>query len=316
MIAGGNSTKLIGTENWGQSLSTVEVLMEDLETIKLSNLPIENYLSTMSLSNGTILLCGGSGGLREMRKCIQLDRGTWKDHSTLNRTRTSHSAVATQTATFLFGGIDFDIYLREAVYGFDPALKSLKSYEYLPNNSNTWLMGKNEIPRGFEDGFAIASKCGKKIWLIGGIATEKRILSFNVQDHTFQELPSQLNVERREPRCAFIPSTNKIMITGGCTTPDWFSDSTEIFDADDESVTMANPMNVKRAGHGLGTVTINGEDRLAVFGGASGRFTFVDSVELYNTKTLQWETTTIRLKEPKSLFAFLEVKLEDILTMI
>ena len=248
--------------------------------------------------------------LNSMGKCFELNRGTWKDHSTLNRIRVSHSAAVTQTATFLFGGTDFD------GFGFDPAINSRSSYEYLPNNSNTWLMGKNEIPRGYESGFAIASKCGKKIWLIGGIATEKRILSFNVQDHTFQELPSQLNVERREPRCAFIPNTNKIMITGGCNTPDGISNSAEIFDADDESITMANPMNVKRAGHGMGTVTINGEDRLAAFGGASGRFTFLDSVELYNTKTLQWETTTIRLKEPKASFAFLEVKLGDIVTMM
>ena len=94
----------------------------------------------MTHSNGTFLICGGSGDTSE---CIQLVDGTWKDHSTLNRIRFSHSAVVTQTATFLFGGSDFDIFVREEVYGsgLDPVIKSTESYEYLPHNSNTWLMG-------------------------------------------------------------------------------------------------------------------------------------------------------------------------------
>ena len=245
--------------------------------------------------------------LNSMGKCFELNRGTWKDHSTLNRIRVSHSAAVTQTATFLFGGTDFD------GFGFDPAINSRSSYEYLPNNSNTWLMGKNEIPIGFNFGCAIASKCGNKIWLIGGGGTEKRIIGFNVQDHTFQEIPSQLNAERNLHRCAYIPNTNKIMITGGCNRTDGISDSAEIFDTDDGSITMASPMNVKRAGHGMGTVTINGDDRLAVFGGEIST-TWLDGVELYNTQTQQWDTTTMKLKEAKSKFAFLEVKLGDIIS--
>ena len=86
---------------------------------------------------------------------------------------------------------------------------------YLPKDSTLLLMGKTEIPVGFLVGCAIAVKSDQEIWLIGGIQTEKRILSFNVKDHTFQELPSQLNVRRVEHSCAFIPNTNKVMITGG-----------------------------------------------------------------------------------------------------
>ena len=312
IIAGGQSTIPFGTRHMLQSHCTVEVLMQDLGTIQLSTLPVRNHGSKMTINKGNILLCGGS---QDVMKCIQFDHGTWKDHSTLNRIRTSHSAVATQTATFLFGGSNYDIFINEAVYGMGlvPAIKSRKSYEYLPTNSNTWLMGKNEIPRGFEYGFAIASKCGEKVWLIGGLETEKRILSFDTQEHTFQKLPSQLNQGRRCHRCAYIPNTNKIMITGGFygSVPNCY-DSVEIFDTDDGSVTMASPMNEKRSGHGMGIVTINGEERLAVFGGASGSCTYLDSVELYNTQTEQWETTTIKMKEPKADFAFLEVKYGDI----
>ena len=126
-----------------------------------------------------------------------------------------HSVVATQVATFVFGGDN-----------------SRKSYEYLPKDSMTWLMGKTEIPGGFCAGCAIAVKSEQEILLIGGYQTEERILSFNVRDHTFQELPSQLNVGRFGQSCAFIPNTNKVMITGGhCNFNDL--DSTEILDTED-----------------------------------------------------------------------------------
>ena len=104
------------------------------------------------------------------------------------------------------------------------------------------------------------------------------------------------------------------MITGGFFDFSEIFDSTEIFDTDDGSVTMAGPMNVKRFEHGMGTVTINGEDRLVVFGGRSDEDAWLDSVELYNTQTQQWEITTIKLKEPKADFAFLEVKVGDIIS--
>ena len=43
----------------------------------------------------------------------------------------------------------------------------------------------------------------------------------------------------------FIPSTNKIMITGGYS--DDYLDYTEILDTEDGSVTMASPMNFQKA---------------------------------------------------------------------
>ena len=55
---------------------------------------------------------------------------------------------------------------------------------YLPKDSTFLLMGKTEIPVGFWLGCAIAVKSDQEIWLIGGAQTDKRILSFNVKDHT------------------------------------------------------------------------------------------------------------------------------------
>ena len=81
-----------------------------------------------------------------------------------------------------------------------------------------------------------------------------------------------------------------------------------------ETVTwyVASPMNSKRYDHGMGVVTINHEDRLTVFGGYA-RKDRLDSVELYDSKTEKWENTDIKLKQPKSDFGFLSVKLGQVL---
>ena len=65
----------------------------------------------------------------------------------------------------------------------------------------------------------------------------------------------------------------------------------------------------------MGVVTINGEERLAVFGVTDERRrTRFDSVEIYNTQTEEWENTSLKLKEAKSFFAFLSVKLADVIS--
>ena len=269
---------------------SVDFLTGDLRIKQLPNLPQEIYGSSMVAHNGTILLCGGLGNYQ---KCLQLDHGTWKEHSTLNDRRVWHSVVTTQAAIFLFGGYD-----------------SKTTYEYLPKDSTKWLLGKTEIPGGFTEGCAVNS--GQEICLIGGAGTKKRILSFNVESHTFQVLSFQLNERRASHRCAFIPNTNKIIITGGFSYD--YLDSTEILDTDFGSVTMGSPMNSKRDGHGMGIVTINGEDRVTVFGGSDGKK--LDSVELFNTQTEKWETADFKLSEPRVGFGFLPIKLGDILSQL
>ena len=216
----------------------------------------------------------------------------------LNEERFWHSVASTPTATFIFGG-----------------RYSFKTYEYLPKNSTTWHIGKTGIPgNGFFYGSAIVSKSEQEIWLIGGYRTEKRILKFNVNDHTFHEMTTQLNVGRYGHKCSFIPNTKQIMITGGIGNY-FFNNSTEIYNTEDGTITKASPMNFERYGHGMGVITINGEDRLAVFGGCNGRQT-LDSVELYNTTTKKWETTNIKLNGGKYDFGFLEVKLADIISKL
>ena len=254
---------IIGGYDHEYGFSPLHVISEGLEIKRYVNLPLQTDRTSMVLHNGNVLLCGGENN---WKKCFQMDQGTWKYHSALNEVRDAHSAVTTQTATFVFGG-----------------MYNSTTYEYLPKDSTTWILGKNEIPGGFDRGCAIAVKSGKEIWLIGGFENNKRrILSFDVNHHTFKVLPTQLNVERVRHKCAFIPNTNQVMITGG-HNGDVHLDSVEILDTEDGSVTIGSPMNFKRAIHGIGVVTINGEDRLAVVGGYDGKKR-LDSIEIYNSK--------------------------------
>ena len=94
LIAGGYKTST-GT-------SDVEILAGNLKINVFPNLPSENENPSMILHNGTILLCGG--WRTESQKCLQLDHGTWKEHSTFNSPRYCHSSVSTQSAAFIFGG--------------------------------------------------------------------------------------------------------------------------------------------------------------------------------------------------------------------
>ena len=246
----------------------VEVFSGELGAIKLPSLPKGFNTSSMVLHNGKIQACCGGFAW------FQLVNGTWEEHSHRIRRESRWerlSVVTTQVATFSFGGIE-------------------NSYEYLPKDSTTCIVGEKKIPGRFEDGCAIALKTDREIWLIGGFGTERRILSFNVMDHTFCELPFQLNEGRVGLRCAFIPNSNKIMLTGGHDSGS--TRSTEIIDTVDRSVKRASPMNYARYNHGMGVITVKGDNRLAVFGGINGSMDLrYNCVELYNTQTEKWETS-------------------------
>ena len=266
----------------------------------LPNYPDGIHAPSVVMHNQSLLLCGASS---LSKKCFKLENGNWKKHSTLNHERCFASAVSTDKATFIFGGGG----------QFSP---SRKTYEFLPKDSTKWKLGKIEIPEGFWDGSAVAVRSNQEIWLIGGMPNENRILSFNLRNHTFHELPTKLNIGRTEHRSAFIPGTDKIIITGGRDVTGNVLGSTEILDTEDESVTMANAMATKRCGHGIGDVTINGEDRLVIFGGLSasvGRF--LNNVEVYNAQFKRFKITKARLKEERGDFGFLSVKLGDVSLM-
>ena len=250
----------------------------------------------MVLHNDSIIFCGGVYSYIN-KDCFKFSNKTLKIHNTLNRHRVNTPAVSIKSGTFVFGGL------------YNPY-----SYEYLPKDSTTWILGNNDIPGGIRDACAISINSDKEILLIGGanIKFGRRILKFNVKDHTFEKMPVELIFERSGHRCAFIPGTKKIMITGGYRYTNGVdqSSTTEILDIENGSITLANPMNIGRAHHGIGVITINDENRVTVFGGKNGQNGGLDSVETFNTKTQKWEMSDIKLSQERYGFGFLSVKHE------
>ena len=291
IIAGGYSN--------GGRIDFVEVL-SGLSKIKiqLPNIPYKVNHCSMFLHDGSLMFCVGydqSHDTDNAKRCFKLDQGKWIRHSTLNNPRVGSKAVSTDKGTFLFGGSS-----------------SQNTYEFLPNDAQEWRIGINQIPGGFVSGCAIEVKSKQQIWVIGGNGFFNRILAFDINSETFHELPSKLNRTRISFACSFIPGTNKILVSGGSSrgfnSHKIYDESTEIIDIEHGNVTMGGSLNIGRVDHGMGTININGEERLAVFGGVDGTRNKTSSVELYNAKTDQWEMADFTLNEPKFSFGYVTVK--------
>merc|ERR1711902_208642 len=97
-------------------------------------------------------------------------------------------------------------------------------------------------------------------------------------------------------RCIQIPGTTKIMV------------SAEIIDFESKSVTNTGKMNFKRCLPGIGILTLDGEDKVAILGG-SDENNALDSVEVYDQKTQNWKIMSdMKLTQAKYSFGFLTVK--------
>ena len=145
----------------GKVYDSIEVISNSSnKKIKLPKLPSKLFECSMFIHNGSLMFCGGYNSNRInidkaiLRKCYQLVKGKWKQHSALNEPRYGASVVHTEKGTFLFGG---------DVYNLKP------TFEYLPNEANEWKVGeKPEIPNRSRVGFAIEVKSKHQIWVIGG----------------------------------------------------------------------------------------------------------------------------------------------------
>ena len=115
-----------------------------------------------------------------------------------------------------------------------------------------------------------------------------------------------LLMERRYHTCARLPNTNLIVITGGNDGYYNEHNTSEIFNLDDNTITLGNPMNAKRYGHGMAVITIDNEDRLAVFGGDDGNG-WIDSVETLNPRTKKWEVSVMKLEKAKGYFGYISL---------
>ena len=172
--------------------ATVEFIAENNSNSQLvPDLPQPISQSpSMFLHNETIILCGGFNNLKT---CLKLQEGTWTEYTSMKRERDKAAVVSTTTATFIFGG-----------------WRNKDTYEYLENNAFEWKLGTANITDGFKSGCTIAIS-QDEIWLIGGTRTEQRILSFNVENQNFTELPMKLKQGRNGHQCAFHSGWQKLL---------------------------------------------------------------------------------------------------------
>ena len=285
MIAGGEKRKT--------DLASVEAIQIYGNKQRLPNLPsLISGSPSMFLHNKTIMLCGGDNNLKT---CLKLQEGTWTEYNSLKKERKYGAVVSTTTTTFIFG----------SKTGW---ILSEDTYEYLEKNASDWKLGKTKIPHGFSSGCSIAIS-QDEIWLIGGhdVGSQK-ILSFNVNNQNFIELPIKLLYRRDGHQCDFIPGTRSIIVTGGSYENGGYYASTEIINVENRSVTVGPSMNFKRGWHGIGVLIIDAEERVVVFGGQDRHFNFHKSVEVYNAQTKKWELKNIQLNEEKYCFGFMTIK--------
>ena len=273
----------------GDATATVEyIAVNNNNSQFIPNLPTPiSSFPSMFLHNETIMLCGGYSN---EQSCLKLQEGTWTEYNSLKKERTDAGVVSTTTATFIFG----------SSYS-----SSTDTYEYLEKDASQWKLGETKIPEGFRLGCSIAIT-QDEIWLIGGYRTIDRILSFNVTEQNFTELPTTLKQGRYKHQCAFIPGTRNLMVTGGYTGE--YSNSTEIIDVETRNVTEGSPMNSTRGYHGIGVLNIEGQEKIVVLGGSESLSSQLKSVEFYNVQTQKWELTNIELSEPKDQFGFMTIK--------
>ena len=273
LISGRQKSILVSGGYYGSPVYPVnlEIISEEssLAGKKLAELRVGIYGGpTLFLHDHNVLLCGG---FSNENKCLMLDNDSWKLHSNLNQWRISASAVTTANGTFLFGG---DGYGR-------------KTYEFLPKYSKFWNQGRMNIPNDFRIGCALEVPDKREILLIedsrtykripryptsnivrdiASSRTYKRILKFDIETQASEVLNVSLLKERHGHTCGRFPNTNLIVITGGKDGNYNIHDTSEFLNLDDNTITLGNPMNTKRFGHGMAVISINNEDRLAVFG--------------------------------------------------
>ena len=290
MVAGGKEG------DYDSPLSTVEVLSNENEkTYNERKTRLHNgiWASSLFLDGDNLLLCGGD---RNRKRCLMLYNDYWNLHSTLSQERRYASAVTTADGTFIFGGYD-----------------SEETFEFLPKNSKVWEEGRTKIPDGFKSGCAVEVPEKQEILLIGGDDTYTRILKFDIETQGFEEMDVSLLKERDIHTCARLPDTNLIVISGGSDYYGNRHDTSEILNLQDNTITIGNPMNTKRIGHGMAVITIDNEDRLAVFGGYDGdknwddKYDVLDSVETLNPRTRKWEESELKLSKEKAIFGYISL---------
>ena len=230
--------------------------------------------ASLGYHHGDVTLLGANPNRRDCLKVKETEY--WKKYNMFLVKRTNHASVSTKKGLYVFGGIE-----------------NCQSYEYLPKDSTTWLMGKNEIPISFRNGCAIYLH--GNIYLIGNWSDQ--IIKFDVIQETFEVLTTKLTSKRMWTRCGIIPHSKKIIITGGHDF-DGPVDYCEIYDTESGSVTFTKPMKKKRYDHALVTMPLNGKDKIIVFGGRAFSEN-PQNIEVLDVEKLEWNSIDLDVNNVK-----------------
>ena len=295
------------------------------------DLPNEGMCSLI-LQKNNILFFGNCS-----KTCYEMVDGGWKKHSTFVKFRGySSSNVATKQVTFIFGGNGSEYTYEYLLHGSsewqigktkipdgftDGCAIALKS------RPEIWLIGgygtrKRILSFNLETHrFATLPtqllvgrtrfQCSflpntNKIIVTGGTAGYD-LRSTEIVDTVDESVTSPLDQEGHiQNNWSNLTSFVKFFSEMSTSLP-FFGNS---WSASAPSVTMGSPMRARRSDHGIGIVTVNGLDRVAVFGGYGGigsREGYLKSVEIYNPESEKWEDSKFEFKEGKAFFGFVSV---------
>ena len=265
-ILSDSSVTVIVGGGYPSFFDTVEVMGKSSHGCIVSTLPygISAYPS-IAYHNEFLILCGGSPP--NDKKCLKYENGTWSHFNDLLQRRSHAPHLVMGDSIFIFGGP-----------------QSPWSSEYLKQGSTVWQEGPN-IPTQFDGGCAVKIN-NKELLLIGGVATEDRILKLDTDGNTWTTLDIKLLKDRWVHRC--MRFNNKIVITGKYVT----RESTEIIDIDSNGkmkIRKGPDMNVGRSDHGMDVVLLDGKPALVVFGGYTHGGSYLKSVEVWRDEDETWE---------------------------
>lgn len=245
------------------------------------------------------ILCGGSeyGSEYGNRNCWKLDvkGNSWVPFDSMIEARNYATVISMENETYVVGG-----------------LKTHNTVDVLKHDCNTWQEGI-KIPQSY----IISDGCGVEIsdteaMLTGG-SIGQTILKVNIDEGIWDRSPHILKEVRTNLMCVLF--NNKVIITGGYVGP-YPTSRTEIIDISDENewyMWLGNDMNIRRAYHGMGIISLGNTLKLAAFGGKDNsemEYLDLDSIEIWNDNSETWELSAMTLKQPKSEFGFATLPIE------
>ena len=227
------------------------------------------------------VICGGNTP-ESTRSCFRLQSGEWKrDYRILSSDRNHATGFSINGKAYTLGGS-----------------YTQNSSDILDFKEGVWKEGPKLIDP------QVYSSCGvvisnEEFLLIGGYYGSRKIFKFNAKSEHWSEVGS---VQHPRWRHACALYKNKVYISGGLSA----KSSVEVLDLDSLTTRVINYHQIGRADHGLGMVHIDGQLRLAAFGGKD--FDGVtDTIELFDDDTETWSLSEYKLSQKKMAFGYLSV---------